>query len=146
MIFSPSKAHLFSKSRLVSSREVHPSRRGLSELVEDAMRAAVRATQKAADEPRPDPYGSSVVMMTVAGLNLQSTEQDSRNLKIPKNLFELKLFCASFNYPRMLVYNQRNVEIPEESHIFSSGIFCSSTKTATDLRVSVEQEVGVEGE
>ena len=46
------------------------------------MRAAVRATQKAADEPRPDPYGSSVVMMTVAGLNLKKAQQqDSRNLK-----------------------------------------------------------------
>lgn len=70
MIFSPSKAHLFSNSRLVSSREHQPSPRVLSEM-EDAMRADVRATQKAADEPRPDPYGSSVVMMTVAGLNLK---------------------------------------------------------------------------
>jgi len=47
-------------------------------------------------------------------------------------------------YPIILVYNQRNVEIPEESHIFSFGRFCSSTKTAIDLRVSSEHEAGVE--
>ena len=89
MIFSPSKAHLFSNSRLVSSRELQPSRCVLSK-IEDAMRADVRATQKAADEPRPDPYGSSVVMMTVAGLNLKKhNNKDSRKLE---NLFELKLF------------------------------------------------------
>lgn len=45
----------------------------------------------------------------------------------------------------MLVHNHRKVEIPEVSQIFASGIFCSSTKTAIDLRVSPEHEVGVEG-
>lgn len=49
-------------------------------------------------------------------------------------------------YPRMLVYSQRKVEIPEESQIFASGMFCSSTKRAIDLRVSLEHEDGVEGE
>ena len=44
------------------------------------------------------------------------------------------------------MYSQRKVEIPEDSQIFSSGIFCSSTKTAIDLRVSPEHEAGVEGE
>lgn len=42
------------------------------------MRAAVRATQNAADEPRPDPYGSSVVMMTVAGINLKTHTTTTR--------------------------------------------------------------------
>lgn len=44
----------------------------------------------------------------------------------------------------MLVYNQRNVVIPEEIQIFASGIFCSPTKTAIDLRVSSEHEAGLE--
>ena len=42
------------------------------------------------------------------------------------------------------MYSQRKVEIPEDSQIFSSGIFCSSTKTAIDLRVSPEHEAGEE--
>lgn len=47
-------------------------------------------------------------------------------------------------YPIILVYNQRNVEIPDESQILSFGRFCSSTKTAIDLRLSSEHEAGVE--
>jgi len=77
MIFSPSKAHLFSNSRLVSSRDDQPLPRVFSE-IEEARRAAVRATHKAADEPRPDPYGSSELMTTVAGLNLKNKKRETQ--------------------------------------------------------------------
>lgn len=43
------------------------------------------------------------------------------------------------------VYNQRKAVAPEESPIFASGIFCSSTRTAIDLMTSIEHVVGAEG-
>jgi hypothetical protein len=46
---------------------------------EQARRAAENATQRAADEPRPEPSGSSKVTTTVAGLNLMQGGNHLRN-------------------------------------------------------------------
>lgn len=80
MIFSPSNAHLFSKSSSLSPKANQPwwlkSRLADSE---KARRAPESATQSAADEPRPEPKGSSEVIATVAGLNLTHKERKFRN-------------------------------------------------------------------
>lgn len=71
MIFSPSKAHLFTKSSSFSPKVCHPLWFTSTETESvTASRAAASATQSAADEPNPEPRGSSEVTTTVAGLNL----------------------------------------------------------------------------
>lgn len=54
-----------------SSKSSHPCLL-ISKLpeLEEARRTAVRATDNAADEPKPEPRGSSDLITTVAGLNL----------------------------------------------------------------------------
>lgn len=69
IIFSPSKAHLFTNSSSFSPKLNHPCWLG-SRLVDSdkASRAPASDTQNAADEPKPEPSGSSEVTTTVAGL------------------------------------------------------------------------------
>ena len=87
MIFSPSKAHLFSKSSSLPPKLVHPLwlKSRLTES-EKERRAPESATQNAADDPRPEPNGSSEVITTVAGLNLSHKEKESENEKIRINV------------------------------------------------------------
>lgn len=93
IIFSPSKAHLFSNSSSLSPKVNHPwwlkSRFTESE---KERRAADSATHNAADEPRPEPKGSSEVITTVAGLYLIHKEKKLEIKKIKINIQELKAF------------------------------------------------------
>lgn len=75
IIFSPSKAHLFTNSSSLSPKTDHPCWL-ISKLTESekASRAAESATQNAADEPKPEPRGSSELTTTVAGLKLMDQE------------------------------------------------------------------------
>ena len=79
IIFSPSKAHLFSNSSSLSPNTDHPCWL-ISKLTESekASKAAESATHNAADEPKPEPRGSSEVITTVAGLNLICKENNIR--------------------------------------------------------------------
>lgn len=71
MIFSPSKAHLFTKSSSFSPKEYHPCWHTSTETESvTESKAAARETQNAAEEPKPAPKGSSEEITTVAGLNL----------------------------------------------------------------------------
>lgn len=90
-IFSPSNAHLFSKSSSLSPKSNHPwwpkSRLAQSE---KARRAPENATQSAADEPRPEPKGSSEEIITVAGLNLAHKRGESEIKKYEQIAENLK--------------------------------------------------------
>lgn len=71
IIFSPSKAHLFTNSSWFSPKTCQPW--WLKSIVtesDNARMAAESATQKAADEPKPDPNGSSELTTALAGLHL----------------------------------------------------------------------------
>lgn len=82
MIFSPSKAHLFTKSSSFSPKECHPCRITSTETESVTARsAAASATQNAADEPKPDPKGRSELITTVAGLNLHKQSNKNQTLK-----------------------------------------------------------------
>lgn len=86
MIFSPSKAHLFTKSSSFSPKECHPCRITSTETESvTARNAAASATQNAADEPKPDPKGRSELITTVAGLNLHKQSNKIKHLNLNLN-------------------------------------------------------------
>lgn len=71
IIFSPSKAHLFSRSSSSSANSNHPWWfKSIFTESEKASKAAESATQNAAEDPKPEPRGSSEVTTTMAGLYL----------------------------------------------------------------------------
>ena len=68
---SPSNAHLFTKSSSLSPNVNQPLLlRSRFTVPDRAIKTADKETQNDADEPKPDPRGSSEVIMTFAGLNL----------------------------------------------------------------------------
>lgn len=80
IIFSPSKAHLLINSRSFSTNTDQPRwlKSGVTES-DNASRAAEIETQNEADEPKPEPSGSSEVTTTVAGLNLRHKEPNKKS-------------------------------------------------------------------
>lgn len=80
IIFSPSKAHLFSRSSSSSANINHPWwLKSIFTKSEKASKAAESATQNAAEDPKPEPIGSSEVTTIVAGLYLTHYKEDILN-------------------------------------------------------------------